>query len=501
MLSAAPSWFNDTSLEDSEYKYYLCSGEDITESLAENAALDSCYKNAIIQNYGVKTEIIQSSVETDKSTNLEVQKQFKTHNVVLKGFERIQQQYVKENNLYKAYFKYRYLKTEINKEIERIQNQEISLNLKSHFPTISHSIMNGQIGYNTQLEITTNKPLAQISLDDEVFGRGNVILSNALVPKTYKVSIEQYGFISEKKSIELKENQPLKLNFELRPKLVTIHINKTPENTRVFLPSGQEVENQFQWSYGESFSLEAKSNNCSTQNIKNVKVDTEDEITINIDLICKTTTPDKNNINIQTQNEDNSETSYQLFQHGALGKNIYLGLGAQVGGISIPYSESESKITHGFAGPAVFLSIEDAVFLEIAYFPSTSTKTNSTSTTDLMSGVSTTPQKGSMSRLRIGVMQENNSLGMGLSIFADSLNLDSSFSYVNSKTSNKTKMASTQSFTALGLSFDIFLVPRASYNLKSKMRISIDAGQYAVDNSDSITFYGISLSFCIGKNI
>ncbi len=391
--------------EDSEYKYYVCIGEDQdSESKAYKNAVNDCYQSAISDNFGISTQIQQSSVESDYQSKTKVKKNLISQKVHLKYFEKINQKMVKEQNFFKVYLKYKYLKSEIHKEQARLMHISSQfVNLDSDDEDSDTESSSSEFKYNTELIFRTLPSKAKIFIDGESMGYSNLNLKNILIAKNYKIKIEKEGFEDIDTEINLAEGQPQIFDIRLRPKILKLQFDIEPIGAQLFI-DGKVFKSKNLWiESGKILQIKIENKNCTTQEFKDYVVDEkmglffEVKLKCRMDYIKKTMVPDDES---PVQSDTNKVISLAV---GVLGLGFVSG------------SSKLYRLTSLNSGYGVEFRIFNA---SIEYQESNFEKAKYEYVTNSMSDIKELVAGGQHRKIKIGQIFESEKFGAGF-IYVD----------------------------------------------------------------------------------
>lgn len=275
------------SFEDPDYKFYYCLGEDQeSESKAIENAINDCYRSAISDNFGISTQIQQSTLESDYGSKLSVKKDLFSKKVELKSFEKILQKTIRENMYFKVYMKYRYKKSEILKEklrISKLQFEKPALKVSLD----SESDSTTDLQYNTELVVRTRPSKAKIFIDGDMMGFSNMSLKNILMPKSYFIRIEKENYESVDLSKEISENKSEIIDIQLKPKKLNLYFDLEPQNALLYIDGKLIKNNSLQVEAGQVLQIKIEKSDCITQEFNNYKADEKFGLLFEVKLKCR----------------------------------------------------------------------------------------------------------------------------------------------------------------------------------------------------------------------
>ena len=191
-------WATETPADDGKYKYF------VAKSYSEFSASDAANKAEqdidaqLGRLFGTKLDI-QSEYYSDETGASGTMRSYERAlgAITLKGLERQKSDVVKESKVWVGCVQYRYLKSEINKEKERLKNLSPSAMQKS---LVFTEVAGDTECYGSPVEIVTVPSGAYVTIDNGRYhGSAPIKFGNVCHGKhTLEITHDNYEFVSEK---------------------------------------------------------------------------------------------------------------------------------------------------------------------------------------------------------------------------------------------------------------------------------------------------------------
>lgn len=191
-------WATETPADDGKYKYF------VAKSYSESSASDAANKAEqdidaqLGRLFGTKLDI-QSEYYSDETSASGTMRSYERAlwAITLKGLERQKSDVVKESKAWVGCVQYRYLKSEINKEKERLKSLNPSAMQKS---LVFTEVAGDTECHGSPVEIVTVPSGAYVTIDNGRYhGSAPIKFGNVCHGKhTLEITHDNYEFVSEK---------------------------------------------------------------------------------------------------------------------------------------------------------------------------------------------------------------------------------------------------------------------------------------------------------------
>lgn len=191
-------WATETPADDGKYKYF------VAKSYSESSASDAANKAEqdidaqLGRLFGTKLDI-QSEYYSDETSASGTMRSYERAlgAITLKGLERQKSDVVKESKVWVGCVQYRYLKSEINKEKERLKNLSPSAMQKS---LVFTEVAGDTECHGSPVEIVTVPSGAYVTIDNGRYhGSAPIKFGNVCHGKhSLEITHDNYEFVSEK---------------------------------------------------------------------------------------------------------------------------------------------------------------------------------------------------------------------------------------------------------------------------------------------------------------
>jgi hypothetical protein len=257
--------------EDNKYKYYLGIAENmVTYKEAVNQAFEQAVSDAIRENFGFSTSITSDTYSTESDSQILKRFRQNSQNIELKGFERIDMRVENDSNKYKIQMLYRYDKTAIQQELQRIKSDVPNLNSMAF--EAGGATKNNLGG----LQVITDPPNASIYLNDERFLKSPLMVKNQIAPNKYTLVLDHPAYETITEEIIILPNEVAEIEKTLTPAFGYLNIESSPENADVYINNkhiGRTPIDELKYLATEKFTLRLEHPKALTQTIEGVWVD------------------------------------------------------------------------------------------------------------------------------------------------------------------------------------------------------------------------------------
>lgn len=220
------AWEDSTFSEDSDKQYWVgFSDFHSKESKAYNQAYEMATSELSKYNFGFFREEVETSSQSLKSKNLFQESISKGKNIILKGIVVTDKKIIKEDDKYKVILKLSYKKSELNKEILRLKEDNNSKMIQKSFYDkknynflITSNVTNGQI---TLINTNTGEKITSVTGNPINFPSGK-----------YFMTLSKKGYKIIKKNIILSPSN-LKLYIPMEKEFMSYQINTYPNESIV----------------------------------------------------------------------------------------------------------------------------------------------------------------------------------------------------------------------------------------------------------------------------
>lgn len=220
------AWEENIFTEDNNKQYWVgFSDFHDKESVAYNQAYEMATTELSKYNFGFFREEIETSSHNLKSKKLFQESVSKGKNTILKGLVVEKKKTIKKNNKYKIFLKLSYKKSELNKEIARLnEDQNINLIQKSFYDKKNYNfIINSNIeeGQITLINTNNGERLTSTTGNPINFPSGK-----------YLIILSKKGYKEIKKNIILSPSN-MKLYIPMEKEYINYQINVIPKDAIV----------------------------------------------------------------------------------------------------------------------------------------------------------------------------------------------------------------------------------------------------------------------------
>lgn len=228
---ARPQWIDRRPVEDASYRYYVGrSGIQGEEKKAYELATQDAYDGAIRENFGVHTKVDLQTFETEKESKIAKHIENSTPTIQLKGFEQVDTYQETEGDAFNLWALFRYKKTEIESERERMSRMPVQ--------SADFAEVGDKSSPNTGiLEITSEPPGAEVRIGGEKlnFQKTPIRMYGLLSVGPHQIEIDHPNYEVAKRTTVMMMGRRVEINQRLIRARAKLNVTTSPINTKIFL--------------------------------------------------------------------------------------------------------------------------------------------------------------------------------------------------------------------------------------------------------------------------